>query len=113
MLDELTQRIVAFRDERDWQQFHSARNLATSVVIESAELLELFQWENDSNAPEGLAAKHEDLKREMADVLIYLLLLANELDIDLEAAALAKIEENEAKYPADKARGSSRKYTEL
>ena len=86
MLDELTQRIVEFRDARDWKQFHSARNLATSISIESGELLELFQWSTDATLAADVEARRADLERELADVVIYALLLAHEAGVDLEAA---------------------------
>lgn len=107
----LTQRILAFRDARDWAQFHTGRNLAASLSIEAAELLEIFQWdlEDEELTPE----RRERVAEELADILIYALLLADRAGIDLEAAAADKVEENERKYPADKARGRSTKYTEL
>ena len=113
MLEDLTQRIVAFRDERDWKQFHSPRNLAASISIEAAELLELFQWSSDATLESDVEAKRGDLERELADVMIYTLLLANETGVDVEAAILSKLGENDSKYPADKSRGSRAKYTEL
>lgn len=103
----------AFAAERDWEQFHSPRNLATALAVEAAELLEPFQWLTDEQSrdlpPETLAA----VEQELADVLLYLIRLADSLDVDLEAAARAKILRNAEKYPVDKARGSSRKYDEL
>lgn len=113
MFDELTARIVAFRDERDWKQFHSPRNLASSISIEAAELLELFQWSSDATLAEDLESRREDLKRELADVIIYAILLAHDTGVDLEGAITAKLAENAEKYPADRARGSNAKYTEL
>jgi NTP pyrophosphatase (non-canonical NTP hydrolase) len=113
MLDELTARIVAFRDERDWKQFHSPRNLAASISIEAAELLELFQWSTDATLAEDVESRRQDLERELADVAIYAMLLAHDTGVDLEAAITAKLAENDAKYPAEKARGSSAKYTGL
>ena len=101
MLDELTQRIVEFRDARDWKQFHSARNLATSISIESGELLELFQWSSDETLAADVEARRADLERELADVVIYALLLAHETGVDLEAAIEAKLAENDSKYPVD------------
>ena len=100
-------------DARDWKQFHSARNLATSISIESGELLELFQWSTDATLAADVEARHADLERELADVVIYALLLAHEAGVDLEASIVAKLAENDSKYPVDKARGSRDKYTEL
>lgn len=113
MLDELTAKIVAFRDERDWKQFHSPRNLAASISIEAAELLELFQWSTDATLAEDVESHRADLERELADVIIYAMLLAHDTGIDLETAITAKLAENDAKYPADRARGSRQKYHRL
>ncbi|MCE5247839.1 nucleotide pyrophosphohydrolase [bacterium] len=113
MLDDLTRRIVAFRDARDWKRFHSPKNLAASISIEAGELLELFQWSSDATVAADLAARKPDVERELADVLIYCLLLAHDAGIDPEEAIARKLEENAAKYPAEKARGSRAKYTEL
>ncbi|HET7775815.1 MAG TPA: MazG-like family protein [Azospira sp.] len=114
-LQQLTEAILAFRDERDWKQFHSLRHLIVSLNLEAAELLELTQWKSDQEmtALSTDAKGREALADECADVLLYLLLLTAEAGIDLKAAALAKIAKNAAKYPVHKARGSSRKYTEL
>jgi dCTP diphosphatase len=111
--DDLTRRIVAFRDERDWQQYHSPRNLAASITIEAAELLELFQWSSDESVAADVEARRSDLERELADILIYCLLLAHDTGVDPVAAIEAKLAENAAKYPPEKARGSRAKYTEL
>jgi NTP pyrophosphatase (non-canonical NTP hydrolase) len=103
-----------FAEERDWEQFHTPKNLATSVVVESAELLELFQWSRgqsgwDEMAEPNLKARAEE---ELADVLIYILRFADLAKIDLEAAVIRKIEQNAEKYPAEKSRGSDKKYNE-
>jgi NTP pyrophosphatase (non-canonical NTP hydrolase) len=113
VFEDLTRQIVAFRDERDWKQFHSPRNLAASISIEAAELLELFQWSSDATLADDIAARREDIERELADVVIYALLMAHETGVDLEAAIEAKLAENRSKYPIDKAHGRSDKYTEL
>jgi NTP pyrophosphatase (non-canonical NTP hydrolase) len=109
----LRDQLRRFASERDWDQFHSPKNLASALIVEAAELLEPFQWltEDQSRAlsPQQAAA----VRREVADVFIYLVRLADKLDIDLMAAARQKVIENEEKYPVEKARGSSRKYTEL
>ena len=114
-LEALTRRLIAFRDARDWRQFHSLKNLILSVGLESAELLELTQWKDDETVEAGAAdpALRARMAEECADVLLYLLLIAERAGFDLAAAAAAKIEANEAKYPVDKARGNARKYTEL
>lgn len=114
-LPELTEAVRKFRDERNWSQFHSLRNLIVSLNLEAAELLELTQWKNDAD----MAALQEDhgaqeaLRDECADVLLYLLLIADRAGIDLETAARRKLEKNAAKYPIEKSYGSSRKYTQL
>jgi NTP pyrophosphatase (non-canonical NTP hydrolase) len=113
MLEDLTRRIVEFRDERDWKQFHSPRNLAASISIEAAELLELFQWSNDASLLEDVESRRTDLERELADILIYCLLLAHDTGVDPVAAVHAKLTENAAKYPVAKARGSRDKYDRL
>jgi NTP pyrophosphatase (non-canonical NTP hydrolase) len=111
----LSEAIRAFRDARDWRQFHTLRNLITSLNLEAAELLELTQWKSDVEV-EALPSEPqaaEALRDECADILLYLLLIADKAGIDLAAAARAKLEKNELKYPVDKAYGSRAKYTEL
>lgn len=111
-LERLQGRLAEFAAVRDWDRFHSPKNLAMALAAEAAELLEEFQWltEEQSRAPD--AARLERVQLEAADVLIYLLRLADKLGIDLLAAAERKIALNEAKYPADQVRGDARKYTE-
>ncbi len=111
----LTAALLQFRDERDWRQFHSLRNLITSLNLESAELLELTQWKSDAeiDALPNDPALAEALRDECADILLYLLLIADTAGIDLPAAARAKLVKNAEKYPVDKAYGSRAKYTEL
>ncbi len=114
-LAELTARLIAFRDARDWKQFHSLKNLILSVSIEAGELIELTQWKDEAEieALAGSAEFRAALAEECADVLIYLLLVGERAGIDLAQAAAAKIERNGEKYPIDKSRGNARKYTEL
>ena len=111
----LTAAILEFRDARDWQQFHSLRNLIVSLNLEAAELLELTQWKSDAEieALPAEPASREALRDECADVLLYLLLIADSADIDLAAAARAKLAKNAQKYPVDKAFGSRVKYSDL
>lgn len=101
-MGSLYDRLLDFRDRRDWKKFHSPKDLALSVSIESAELLELFQWKSDADieAERNGDAFVARAKGEIADVLIYLVLLAGELGIDPVAAALAKVSENEHRFPA-------------
>ena len=102
---ELLGKLRQFVAERDWGQFHSPENLAKSISIEAAELLECFQW--DSNADS------EQVKDELADILTYCLLLLDKYDLDLEAIVLEKLEKTIEKYPVEKARGTSEKYDRL
>ena len=113
--EALTAAVLKFRDERDWRQFHSLRNLITSLNLEAAELLELTQWKSDAEVAALPAdpANREALHDECADILLYLLLIAEKANFDLQRAAELKLEKNALKYPAEKFRGSSRKYTEL
>lgn len=99
------QALQAFVEERDWAQFHSPENLAKSVVVEAAELLECFQWSNEYDP--------DRVERELADVMTYCLLLAERLGLDPDAIVLAKLAETKGKYPVERARGRSTKYDEL
>jgi NTP pyrophosphatase (non-canonical NTP hydrolase) len=112
-LSALTAKVIEFRDQRDWAQFHSLRNLIVSLNLEASELLELTQWKSDSEItalPDSTA--REALRDECADVLIYLLLIAERAGIDLEDAARAKLAKNAARYPVETSYGSSRKYSD-
>jgi NTP pyrophosphatase (non-canonical NTP hydrolase) len=114
-VETLTRALVKFRDERDWAQFHTLRNLIVSLNLEAAELLELTQWKSDSEvaAMIGEDGRMAALRDECADVLLYLLLIAEKGGFDLLRAAATKLEKNALKYPVEKCFGSSRKYTEL
>jgi NTP pyrophosphatase (non-canonical NTP hydrolase) len=112
-LTDLTARIVAFRDERDWKQFHNAKDLALSLSLEAAEVLELYQWKTGAAIDAVVTERRQELADELADVLYYTLLMAHDQGIDLETALLEKLKRNAEKYPVDKAKGSSKKYTEL
>jgi len=114
-LKYLQEKIERFVSERDWEQFHSLKNLSMSLSIETAELMEHFQWvDTDDYGPEELDEdKYEEIRAEIADVMIYSLMLSNEMGIDPLAAIEEKIEENEKKYPVQKAKGAAKKYTEL
>jgi len=114
-LDELRSALLRFRDERDWRQFHSLRNLIVSLNLEAGEMLELTQWKSDAEI-DALAddpAVHEALADECADVLLYLLLVADAAGIDLIDAGTRKLAKNAEKYPVDKARGRRDKYDRL
>ncbi|WP_342476862.1 nucleotide pyrophosphohydrolase [Paenibacillus sp. FSL H7-0350] len=103
-MDELMQRIIQFRDDRDWKQFHDPKDLALSITLESSELLELFQWKNSQQAIEQHSS---DMQDEIADILIYTLTLAHDLRIDVKDAILQKIDKNAKKYPISRSKGSS------
>lgn len=112
-LEDLRRRLAAFATARDWDQFHSPKNLAMALAAEAGELLEHFQWLSESQSETLDAARRDAVALELADVLLYLVRLADKLDIDLVAAAHRKIGLNELKYPSDKARGNARKYDQL
>ena len=115
-LDALTERLIAFRDARDWRQFHSLKNLIVSASLEAAEIMELTQWKDDEaveRAAQGDVEFRAALAEECADVLLYLLLICERAGLDLTEAAVAKIALNEKKYPVDKAKGNAKKYTDL
>jgi|SRR5882672_6890763 len=111
-LAELQQRLSAFAAERAWDQFHSPKNLAMALSVEAAELVEEFQWLTEEQSRALDAARRERVRLEAADVFIYLLRLADKLDVDLVQAAIEKIALNERKYPAARVRGDPRKYDE-
>lgn len=106
-IQELTELINKFRDERDWRQFHNEKDLAISISLEASELLELFQWKTAEEGTENLLA----LKDELADVLIYSFMLADNLNLDIEQVVKEKLNKNQQKYPINKSRGSKTKYT--
>ena len=112
-LRELAQALRRFADERDWDQFHAPKNLAMALSVEAAELLEHFQWLGEDESRRLPPEKLAQVSDEMADVLLYLVRLADKLDVDLVAAARRKMQVNAQKYPPERARGTSRKYTEL
>lgn len=112
-LQNLARQLDQFAAARDWQQFHSPKNLASALIVEAAELLEHFQWATEQQSRELSAEQRTAVGAEMADVLLYLVQLGNVLGIDPVAAAQAKLKLNETRYPVDRARGSSRKHDEL
>ena len=111
-LTELNQRLLEFARLRDWEQFHSPKNLAMALAGESGELLEHFQWLTERQSAELPAEKKQAVAHELADILIYLIRLSERLDIDLVAAAWEKVEINETRYPADRVRGDARRAEE-
>jgi NTP pyrophosphatase (non-canonical NTP hydrolase) len=111
-LQSLAAALRRFAEDRDWTQFHSPKNLAMALSVEVAELVEHFQWMSEAQSHRLGADQCQAIELELADVLIYLVRIADQLDVDLLAAAAAKIELNNEKYPADLVRGKSNKYTE-
>ncbi|MDK6233046.1 nucleotide pyrophosphohydrolase [Aerococcus sp. UMB10185] len=105
----LIEQINAFRDARDWRQFHNEKDLALSLVLEASELLEIYQWKTAEEGNQNIEA----IKDELADVLIYALMLADNLDLDIEELIPRKLAKNAIKYPVDKSRGQNKKYTDL
>jgi NTP pyrophosphatase (non-canonical NTP hydrolase) len=110
---ELREQLRRFSEERNWDQFHVPKNLAIALSVEASELLEHFQWLSEDESKRLSAEQLERVREELADVLLYLIRLADKLDVDLVTAANLKIKVNAQKYPANKARGSSKKYTDL
>ena len=106
----LADRLRRFADERDWDQFHSPKNLAMALIVEAAELVEEFQWLDLEESADPGTDQRRRIEREMADVFIYLVRLADKLGVNLPAAVEDKIADNERRYPADRVRGSSAKY---
>lgn len=112
-LRELQQKIIKFRDERNWKQFHNPKDVAISLSLEAGELLEHFQWKNQTEIKQYLNKNTEAVGDELADVLYWVFLMAHDLEIDLPSALNKKMKKNAAKYPIEKAKGSHKKYTDL
>lgn len=104
-MEKLIKRILKFRDDRDWSQFHTPENLAKAISIEAAELLENFLWNSEFN--------RTNVEEELADVMLYCLMMADRLDVDIVEIMNKKIDKNDKKYPIEKSKGNSKKYTEL
>ncbi|MBL7946787.1 MAG: nucleotide pyrophosphohydrolase [Flavobacteriales bacterium] len=111
--DQLRDELLAFRKERDWEQFHNLRTLSTSIALEAAELMEHTQWATDADLPAIAAQRREAIAEEIADVAILLTYLAHDLKVDLEEAVRRKLVKNAAKYPVEKARGVATKWDRL
>ncbi len=112
-LDSIQKKIISFRNERDWAQFHDPKNLAEALSIEAGELLENFLWKTTEQSRNLTAEELRNVEEELADIFIFLTYLSNEYKIDLLTEVEKKISANEAKYPVAKAKGSAKKYTEL
>lgn len=112
-IDKMTEKIISFRDARNWKQFHNPKDLALSLVLESTEVLEHFQWKSKEEVEDYVKTNKNDIGEELADVLYWVLLMSNDLDIDILEALRNKIQKNEAKYPIAKSKGVSTKYNKL
>ncbi|NLD24193.1 MAG: nucleotide pyrophosphohydrolase [Bacteroidales bacterium] len=110
MEEDLIKKIIAFRNERNWEQFHNPKDLAISISLEASELLEIFQWSGSDLEKKD---KLEEMKEELADILIYSVLLTEKLEINITDIIKKKLQKNEEKYNKEKSYGSSKKYTEL
>lgn len=110
MKKETMDMILKFRDDRDWKQFHNPKDLAISISLEAAELLEVFQWSGEDISSEG---KIEKIKEELADVINYCVLMADVCNLDIDEIVQKKVKKNDEKYPVEKAYGNKSKYTEL
>lgn len=112
-IDSLLKKIIAFRDKRDWKQFHNPKDVALSLVLEAAEVMEHFQWKSKEEIEKYLQKHRLEVAEELADVLYWVLLMSHDLDIDVLQALEKKMKKNEKKYPVRKAKGKYTKYTKL
>ena len=110
---DLQNQMAAFRDERDWKQFHNPKDLAISLSLEAAEVLEHFQWKSTDEMLQYVKTHKEQISEELADVFYWVLLMAHDLDIDIVKASQEKLQNNREKYPVEKSKGNHKKYTEL
>ena len=112
-VEKMTNRIVAFRDARDWKQFHNPKDLSLSLVLEATEVMEHFQWKSKEEIDDYVKTNKSEIGEELADVLYWVLLISKDLDIDVFRALDKKMQKNEEKYPIDKAKGKHTKYNKL
>lgn len=112
-IEELTDRIIAFRNARDWKQFHNPKDVALSLVLEAGEVMEHFQWKNAEEMQKHIEEHRDEIGEELADVLYWVLLMGHDSEIDVLQALEKKIQKNESKYPVDKAKGKHTKYNQL
>jgi len=110
---DMTAKIIQFRDERDWMQFHDPKNMAVSIILEASELLEHFQWKTKEEVEKYITQNKGEIKDEIADIALYLFELADNLGISLIDAMEEKIKKNKMKYPVEKAKGTHTKYNKL
>ena len=112
-IQDLIEKIVEFRDARDWKQFHNPKDLALSLVLEAAEVLEHFQWKSKEEIEKYIVENKKDIGEELADVFYWVLLMSKDLNIDITRALENKLKKNEEKYPIEKAKGKHTKYNKL
>lgn len=112
-INELTKKVVEFRDARDWKQFHNPKDLALSLVLEAGEVMEHFQWKSPKEIDEYIKNHKDDIGEELADVFYWVLLMSKDLDIDIADALEKKLKKNNEKYPVEKAKGKHTKYNKL
>ncbi len=112
-LNDLTKKIIAFRNERDWKQFHNPKDVSLSLVLEATEVMEHFQWKSKEEIEKYVKTNKEEIGEELADVLFWVLLMSHDLKIDITDALEKKIKKNEKKYPVEKAKGKHTKYNKL
>jgi NTP pyrophosphatase (non-canonical NTP hydrolase) len=112
-LNKMQKRIVDFRDARDWKQFHNPKDMAISLNLEASELLEHFQWKDSEEISDHIKKNKPAIADELADVMYWVLLMANDMDVDITESFEKKMKNNEGKYSIEKAKGNHKKYTEL
>ena len=112
-IKRLTKKIVAFRDRRNWKQFHNPKDLSLSLVLEATEVMEHFQWKNTKEVEEHIKNNKAEISEELADVFYWVLLMSHDLKIDIEKALERKIDINDKKYPVEKSKGNHTKYNKL
>ena len=112
-LKRLTKKVVAFRNKRNWKQFHNPKDLSLSLVLEATEVMEHFQWKNPQEVEEHIKKNKTEISEELADVMYWVLLMSHDLKIDIEKAVDRKLDINDKKYPVEKAKGRHDKYNKL
>jgi dCTP diphosphatase len=112
-IKEITKKLIAFRDARDWNQFHNPKDIAISLSLEASEVLEHFQWKSKEEIEEYVKKSKDEIGEELADVFNWVLILSHDIGIDIIEASVKKIKKNEAKYPVEKAKGKHTKYNKL
>lgn len=113
LIEDLSKEVVKFRDDRDWKQFHNPKDSSISLLLEATELLEHFQWKNGEDLNEYVNKNKDQIADELADILYWILLISNDLNIDMSKAFMQKLIKNNQKYPIEKSKGNSLKYDQL